>query len=151
MCVCEALGTDTVLQAHLVPRHQLLPGHLNGQATVTALSYFPVLPVLGGQAGYPVHAEYMQPLLQLVGCGDFLLGLRMRSALATAWVPSPVGSGRAVCVCVSTDMKACTTGDYRGKGTAGTWTDRHFGLQKGPWTVGSDMGSLTRKAPSEVS
>lgn len=55
-----------------------------------------------------------------------------------------------MCACVygSTDTKACTMGDYRGKGIAGSWTDRHFGLQKGSWTVGSDMGSLTRKVPS---
>lgn len=101
MCVCEPLGIDTVLQAHLVPRHQLLPGHLNGQATVTDLSYFPALPVLRGQAGYPIHAEYMQPLLQLVGRGDFLVGLRMRSVLATAWAPSPVvQGGLCACVCI---------------------------------------------------
>lgn len=97
MCVCDSMRTDAVLQAYLVPRHQLLPGLLNGQATVTTLSYLPVLPVLRGQAGYPKHAERMQPHLQLTGLGDFLVELRTRSVLATAWVSSPTGLERAAC------------------------------------------------------
>lgn len=75
MCVCDTMRTDAVLQAYLVPRHQLLPGLLNGQATVTTLAYLPVLPFLRGQAGYPKHAERMQPHLQLTGLGNFLVEL----------------------------------------------------------------------------
>jgi hypothetical protein len=66
-----------------VSRHQLPPGLLDGQTTVTTLSYFPVTPVLRGQAGHPKHAECVQPHLQLVGLCDFLGGQRRGSVFHT--------------------------------------------------------------------
>ena len=72
VCVCVCVSRTPRGQAHLVPRHQLLPGLLNGHAAVAALPDLPVLPVLPGQAGHPKHAEGMQPHLQLVGLGDLL-------------------------------------------------------------------------------
>lgn len=109
MCVCDSTQTDAVLQAYLVPRHQLLPGLLNGQASVTTLSYLPVLPVLRGQAGYPKHAERMQPHLQFTGLGDFLVELRTRSVLTVhslAVQPNGPREGcLCMCVCVSTECE----------------------------------------------
>lgn len=151
-----------------MPRHQLLPGLLDGQACVATLSYLPVPPVLRGQAGHPKHAECVQPHLQLVGPGDFL-GSQEGDQSCHILGTQPTWPKRAVyvCVCVcaclsgrwqaalsvSGDIEAWGTGmdlsrDYWGKGIAGKRMERHLGLQKGPWTEGPDLGSLTRKVPS---
>lgn len=82
--------------AYLVPRHQLPPGLLYGQAAVTTLSYLPVPSVLGGQTGHPEHAEGVQPLLQLVGLGDFLGEGRRGSVLSPNGQPSTLQEG-SVC------------------------------------------------------
>lgn len=35
--------------------------------------------------------------------------------------------------------------DYWGKGVVGKWMERYFGLQKGSWIEGFDLGFLIRK------
>lgn len=157
MCI-HAVGTDSPceFQAHLVPRHQLPPGLLDGQAAVATLSYLPVPPVLRGQPGHPKHAESVQPHLQLMGLGDFLGEPSRASALATSLAPSHrAPGGLCVCACVfkcvcvwngrwqaalsmSGDTEAWRTGvgpswNSREKGIAGMWVKRHPGLQKDPW------------------
>lgn len=152
-CIYNTTGTDTVFQAHLVPRNQLLPGLLNDQAIVAALSYLPVSPVLRGQAGHPKHAECMQPHLQLVGIGDFLGEPKRGSVLAVSWAFRPLAWGwlsTHMCVWEWEVASSTVSGDTEAWGIGERVLlehelERHLGL-----TEESDLGSLTREILSRA-
>lgn len=137
-----------MFQAHLMPRHQLLPGLLNDQAAVAALSNLPVPPFLRGQAGHPKHAECMQPHLQLAGLADFL-GEPKRGLILGTQTPS-LGMAASAGTCVRVCVRVCVwewevalslSGDTEAwgqKGVAGTQAERQLGLQKTCQTEESD-------------